>query len=69
MESDNKKYNQMVKKINALSDEELERLIKDDKCPFQPELIAKQVPIGMFHCDVCGEMVVAGICHPRNQVK
>ena len=65
MESDNIKYNEMVKKINAMSDEEIDRLIKEDQCPFQPELMPKGIPIGMFHCEVCGEMVVAGIPHPR----
>ncbi len=65
MESDSIKYNEMVKKINAMSDEDLDKLLKEDECPFQPELIPKQVPIGMHHCPVCGEMVVAGIPHPR----
>ncbi len=57
-------YNEMVDKINAMSKEELDTLIAQDKCPFQPEHLIG-VPIGMFHCDVCGEMVIAGVPHPR----
>ena len=65
-EEQTKKYNAMVERINAMSDEELDRLIKEDKCPFEPEHM-KGVPLGMFHCNVCGQMVVAGIPHPRDQ--
>lgn len=57
-------YNAMVAKINAMSIEELYSLINQDKCPFEPEHLIG-VPLGMFHCDCCGEMVVAGIPHPR----
>ena len=58
-------YNEMIKRINDMSDEDLDRLIDDDNCPFQPELIPANVGLGMFHCTVCGEMVVAGCPHPR----
>jgi len=34
-----------------------------NKCPFDPTEY-KDVPIGMFHCPICGEMVIAGIPHP-----
>ena len=33
-------------------------------CPFDPSSML-DMPIGMFHCPKCGEMVVAGIPHPR----
>ena len=38
---------------------------KDDpmKCPFDPSPLLG-VPLGMFHCPACGEMVIAGIPHP-----
>lgn len=65
MENTYIKYNEMVNKINALSDEEIESLIKNDKCPYQPELIPKNITVGMHHCRICGEMVVAGFPHPR----
>ena len=32
-------------------------------CPYDPMEMAGQ-PIGMFHCEFCGEMVVAGLPHP-----
>lgn len=32
-------------------------------CDFDPRIYANQ-PIGMFHCPVCGDMVVAGLPHP-----
>jgi len=45
-----------------MSDEELDNLIKQGKCPYQPELLLGQ-PIGQHHCHLCGEMQVAGIKH------
>jgi hypothetical protein len=37
----------------------------DADCPYDPrEMTGK--PIGMFHCPVCGQMVIAGMEHtPR----
>ena len=32
-------------------------------CTYDPSPL-KGVPIGMFHCPECGEMVVAGMEHP-----
>ena len=61
-----KQYNDMVERINAMSDGDIDRLVDNDECPFQPELIPPG-PIGMFHCKVCGEMVVAGVPHPRKR--
>ncbi|MCK9282542.1 MAG: hypothetical protein M0P71_18150 [Melioribacteraceae bacterium] len=58
-----KDYNSMVDKINTMQDEELDKLINNNKCPFEPELIVDE-PMGMFHCPLCGEMVVAAAPHP-----
>lgn len=33
------------------------------KCPFDPKHLSG-APIGMFHCPLCGEMVIAGMDHP-----
>ncbi len=33
------------------------------ECPTKPEKLVK-VPLGMFHCPLCGMMVVAGVPHP-----
>lgn len=32
-------------------------------CPERPELIVN-VPLGQYHCEVCGMMVLAGCRHP-----
>jgi hypothetical protein len=58
------KYNAMVERINAMTAEQVDKLVAEDRCPFEPEHMIG-VPLGMFHCDVCGEMVVAGVGHPR----
>ena len=42
-------YNQMVVKINAMPWEEIDELIKNDKCPYDPETLLYQ-PIGQHHC-------------------
>lgn len=34
-----------------------------DKCTYDPRPL-KGYPIGMFHCPMCGEMVLAGVSHP-----
>ena len=57
--------NEYVVWINALTDEEVDKLISADKCPYEPERIKSDAPIGMFHCPICGEMVLAGVPHPR----
>jgi hypothetical protein len=58
------KYNAMILRINNMPQEEFDRLIQEDRCPFEPEHLIG-VPLGQFHCDCCGEMVVAGVPHPR----
>ena len=57
-------FNEMARRVNALSDLEIEELIKKDACPFEPEWLIGE-PMGQFHCMVCGEMVLAGLPHPR----
>lgn len=32
-------------------------------CSYDPRPLAGQ-PIGMLHCPLCGEMVIAGMAHP-----
>lgn len=53
-----------VFRLNGYSDKEIEDLIKNDKCPYEPER-DDGVSIGMYHCPICGEMVLAGMTHPR----
>jgi predicted RNA-binding Zn-ribbon protein involved in translation (DUF1610 family) len=35
-------------------------------CSYDPEPL-KDIPLGMFHCPDCGEMVLAGFPHPRDR--
>lgn len=58
------KYNAMVQRINAMTQDQVDLLIAQDRCPFEPEHMIG-VPLGMFHCEVCGEMVLAGAPHVR----
>lgn len=38
-------------------------------CPFDPsDDLYINAPIGMFHCPLCGEMVLAGMPHPDYSV-
>lgn len=59
-----RKYQEAVNGILACPEEMHEALFIRKKCPAPTELL-KGVPLGMFHCDVCGSMVVAGIPHPE----
>lgn len=34
-------------------------------CEFDPKPLIG-VPLGMFHCPLCGDMVVAGMPHPMS---
>ncbi len=36
---------------------------REKKCPYDPKEM-RGLPIGMFHCPECGEMVIAGMDHP-----
>lgn len=58
-------YRKHIKVLNAMSPEQVDNLILDDQCPYEPQHLLG-VPIGMFHCPLCGEMVVAGFPHGRN---
>lgn len=57
-------WNAHFARVNAMSDEEVGTLIHADKCPYEPEHL-RGVPLGMHHCPLCGEMVVAALPHPR----
>lgn len=35
-------------------------------CPVKPELL-KGKPLGMFHCEHCGNIVIAGLPHPTDK--
>ena len=43
---------------------ELDELLKEGKCPHRPELYG-HLPLGNYHCPICGTLVVAGIPHPK----
>jgi hypothetical protein len=34
-----------------------------NQCPYKPEEL-KGLPLGMHHCPICLQMVVAGLPHP-----
>jgi len=53
-----------VSRINGMSEVEMDQLIKEGKCPYESERLVGQ-PLGMLHCPLCGEMVLAGVPHPR----
>ncbi len=55
--------NKNTREINAMTDDELFKMFKQGKCPRQHEHL-KGVPLGMFHCEVCGLMVLVGLPHP-----
>jgi len=55
---------QYIARVNSLTDDEVDVLIASDSCPYEPERLVG-CPIGMFHCPLCGEMVLAGLPHPR----
>jgi len=60
-------YNKKIKEINTLLEtepEKVDEMLESGMCPIPTELL-KNVPLGMFHCDLCGEMVVAGMPHPE----
>ena len=59
-------YNAMIARINSMPAEALRAAIERDECPYEPEHL-KESPIGMHHCPVCGEMVLATLPHPRKK--
>jgi hypothetical protein len=38
--------------------------MESEHCPFDPIPYAN-MPLGMFHCPLCSEMVIAGMAHPK----
>lgn len=61
-------YKKMCEYVNNLSDDELDKIIEENGCPYQTELIPEGVPpFGMHHCPVCGEMVLSLVKHPRQK--
>ena len=36
-------------------------------CPGRPDLIGIDVPIGMYHCEYCGNMELAGLPHSTDE--
>lgn len=57
-----KEYNKAIENINKWSPQELYRQLKTGKCP-NPVHLLIGVPLGMYHCELCGNMVVAGCGH------
>jgi hypothetical protein len=51
-----------VQRINTMTDDELFTMFKAGKCPYEPEHLIG-VPLGIFHCKVCGLMICAGLEH------
>ncbi len=41
----------------------MDKVVKKERCKYDPTAMAG-MPIGMFHCPECGEMVLAGLPHP-----
>ncbi len=37
--------------------------VRPSLCPYDPRVMV-ETPGGMYHCPVCGEMVLAGCEHP-----
>lgn len=54
-------YSEKAKEINEMSEEELCRRLISGVCPNPIEHLVG-FPIGMFHCELCGTMVIPG-CH------
>jgi hypothetical protein len=51
-----------TRRINAMPEEELRGLVMAGRCPREHQHL-QGVPLGMFHCEVCGLMVLAGVPH------
>lgn len=57
-------YSDFVKWINSLTKEEIyEDYFKQGACPNRTDL-PPSAPIGMYHCEICGAMVLHGLPHP-----
>lgn len=52
-----------------MTDEEIEEMggesdLRPAPCNYDPQPLLG-LPIGQFHCPLCGEMVIAGLKHPE----
>lgn len=56
------KVNANIIYINSLTKKQLFELFKSGKCPYEPEHLIG-IPLGMFHCEICGIMICAGMPH------
>lgn len=54
----------MAARVAAMDGERVQWLITQDRCPYEPQHL-QDVALGMFHCPLCGEMLIAGMGHPR----
>lgn len=57
-----KKYNAKINEINNIPRDNLRKLIENGQCPYPSEFLL-DVPMGMFHCPLCLDMIVAGLKH------
>lgn len=57
-------HNRFIDAINTMTHSELRDLITNGRCPYPVHMLIG-VPMGMFHCPLCGLMSVAGFPHPR----
>lgn len=60
--SELKVFNLLSKAINEISNEDLSAVVMVGKCPYPSQYLIG-VPLGMYHCPICGLMVVAGMHH------
>jgi len=64
-EENKEKMNTCVRRINAMPIEELKTMLMAGNCPYESEHLIG-VPLGQFHCELCGLMIVAGVKHPQS---
>jgi hypothetical protein len=55
-------HNRMIDAINASSESDIRDLVTNGRCPYPTHMMVG-VPMGMFHCPICGLMVLAGAPH------
>ena len=60
-----REWNRQIDNINEMLDNNpkaLSDMLKSGNCPMPIELLL-DIPLGMFHCELCGTMVIAGTPH------
>lgn len=62
LNEETREYNRLVDEVNKLSPQQLYDKLRSGECPNPVEHLL-DVPLGMFHCGLCGTMVVAGCPH------